>query len=49
MKYMCRTCQKECDNIPEHLITVHKFSKTIVELQLKANPHGYESAFPKLE
>jgi len=49
MKYMCRTCQKECDDVPEHLITVHKFSKSIVEDQLKKNPHGFDGAFPKLE
>jgi len=49
MKYMCRTCQKECDDVVEHLIKVHKFSKSIVESQLKANPHGFDSSFPKLK
>jgi len=46
---MCRTCKKECDDVPEHLIEVHKFPKSIVEMQLKANPHGYDSSFPKLK
>ncbi len=48
MKYMCRTCKKECDDILKHLMTVHKFSKTLVESQLKTNPHSYETAFVKL-
>ncbi len=46
---MCRTCQKECDDVPEHLMKVHKFSKSIVESQLKANPHGYDNSFPKIK
>jgi len=49
MKYMCRTCKTECDDIPKHLMIVHKFSKKIVESQLKANPNSYENSFEKLE
>jgi hypothetical protein len=49
MKYMCRTCKKECDDIIKHLITVHKFSKATVESQLKTNPNSYQSAFKKLK
>jgi len=49
MKYMCRTCKKECDDILKHLMTVHKFSKTTVESQLKTNPHSYENSFVKLK
>jgi len=49
MKYMCRTCKKEINNVSEHLMKVHKFPKSIVEMQLKANPHGYDSSFPKIE
>ena len=49
MKYMCKTCKKKCDDIIKHLITVHKFSKGLVESQLKANPNSYKSAFEKLE
>ena len=48
MKYMCRTCKKKCDDIPKHMITVHKFSKTIVEAQLKANPNCYKNSFEEL-
>jgi len=49
MKYMCRTCKRKCDDIPKHLMTVHKFSKTIIESQLKSNPNSYENSFEKLE
>ena len=49
MKYMCKSCKKECDDIQKHLMTVHKFSKEIIESQLKSNPNSYKSAFEKLE
>ena len=49
MKYMCRTCKKECDDILKHLMTVHKFSKTLIESQLKTNPNSYKNAFEKLK
>jgi len=49
MKYFCRTCKKECDDITTHMIKVHKFSKSIVESQLKANPNTFKNAFEKLE
>ena len=46
---MCKTCKKECDDITKHLMTVHNFSKEIIELQLKVNPNSYQSAFEKLK
>ncbi len=49
MKYMCRTCKKECDSILKHLMTVHKFSKKTVESQLQTNPDSYKNAFVKLK
>ena len=49
MKYMCKTCKKKCDDITKHLMTVHKFSKEIIESQLKSNPNSYQSAFEKLK
>ena len=49
MKYMCKTCKKECDDIQKHLMTVHKFSKALIESQLKSNPNSYQSAFEKLK
>ena len=49
MKYMCRTCKKECDDILKHLMTVHKFSKKIIESQLQTNPDSYKTAFVELK
>ncbi len=49
MKYMCRTCKKKCDDIPEHLMKEHNFSKAIVESQLKSNPNSYKNSFVELE
>ena len=46
---LCKSCKKECDDIQKHLMTVHKFSKEIIESQLKSNPNSYKSAFEKLE
>jgi len=49
MKYMCRTCKKVCDDIPEHLMSVHRFSKATMESQLQTNPKSYDNAFTKLK
>jgi len=49
MKYMCKTCKKKCDDILEHLMTEHKFSKAIVKFQLEANPNSYKNSFEKLK
>ena len=49
MKYMCRTCKRKCDDIPKHMMTVHKFSETFVEAELKKNPDCYKNAFEKLQ
>jgi len=49
MKYICRTCKKECDDILEHLMTVHRFSKTTIESQLQTNPKSYDNSFEKLK
>jgi len=49
MKYLCRTCKTKCDDIQTHMIKVHKFSKSIMESQLKANPNSYKNAFEELK
>ena len=49
MKYMCRTCKTECDDIQKHLMTVHKFSKAIIESQLQTNPDSYKNSFITLK
>jgi len=46
---MCRTCKTECDDVLNHLMTVHKFSKKIVEDQLIANPNSYKNSFEELK
>jgi len=48
MKYMCKTCKKECNDILKHLMTVHKFSKAIVESSLQANPNSFKNSFVEL-
>ncbi len=45
---MCKTCKKKCDDITKHLMTVHKFSKAVIESQLATNPNSYRNAFKKL-
>jgi len=49
MKYMCRSCKEKCDDILDHLITVHKFSKTTIESELQKNPDSYKNAFEILK
>lgn len=49
MKYLCRTCNTKCDDIPEHIIKVHKFAKALVESQLKAKKDCYDSSFEIIE
>ena len=46
-KYICKSCKPDCDDITEHMIKVHKFSKWIMELQLKTNPNTYKNCFEK--
>jgi len=46
---MCKTCEKKCDDIIKHLMTVHHFSKATVESQLETNPNSYKNAFEKLK
>ena len=49
MKYMCKTCKTTCDDITEHMLNVHKFSKSIMKLQLKTNPNTYKNCFEKIK
>jgi len=37
MKYMCKSCKTDCDDITEHMMKVHKFSKSIMELSCKTD------------
>ena len=45
VKYTCKSCKTDCDDITDHMLTVHKFSKWIMELQLKTNPNTYKNCF----
>jgi transcription elongation factor Elf1 len=47
VKYTCKSCKTDCDDITEHMTKVHKFSKWIMELQLKTNPNTYKNCFEK--
>ena len=47
VKYICKSCKTDCDDITEHMIKVHKFSKWIMEIQLKTNPNTYKNCFEK--
>jgi len=49
MKYMCRTCKTVCNDITEHIIKVHKFSKSIMKEQLKTNPNTFKNSFEKIK
>jgi len=46
---MCTTCKKECNDILKHLMTVHKFSKAIIESSLQANPNSFKNSFVELK
>jgi len=37
------------DDILEHLMTVHKFSKATIESQLQTNPDSYKNSFVELK
>jgi len=45
MKYMCKTCQKPCDDIPQHIRKVHGFSEAHIKEDLKNKPDAYKNAF----
>ena len=49
MKYMCRTCNKGCNNITEHITKVHNFSESHIKEDLKNKPDAYKNAFTILE
>jgi len=45
MKYMCKTCQKTCDDIIQHIRKVHGFSESYIKDSLKTNSNSYLNAF----
>ena len=49
MKYMCKTCQKPCDDIIEHIKKVHGFSASYIKDSLKTNSNSYKNSFEKIK
>jgi len=49
MKYLCKTCQKPCNDIIEHVKKVHGFSESYIKDQLKTNSNSYKNAFEKIK
>ena len=49
MKYMCKTCQKPCNDIIQHLKKVHNFSESHIKEDLKNKPDAYKNAFINLK
>ena len=49
MKYMCKTCQKPCDDIIEHIKKVHGFSESYIKDSLKTNSNSYKNSFEKIK
>ena len=49
MKYMCKTCQKPCNDIIEHVKKVHGFSESYIKDQLKSNTNSYLHAFEEIK
>ena len=49
MKYMCKTCKKPCNDIPEHIRKVHNFSKASIKSSLEHNPNSFKNAFEEIK
>ena len=49
MKYVCKSCKTKCNDIMDHMRSVHKFPEGIMKLQLKTNPNTFKNCFEVLE
>jgi len=49
MKYMCRTCQKPCNDIIQHLRKEHGFSESNIKYTIKTNSDFYNHSFEKIK
>jgi len=45
MKYMCKTCQKTCNDITQQIRKVHGFAEYKIKEDLKNKPDAYKNAF----
>ena len=46
---MCKTCQKPCSNIIEHIKKVHGFSASYIKDSLKTNSNSYKNSFEEIK
>ena len=46
---MCRTCQKPCNDIIEHIKKVHGFSESYINDSLKTNTNSYKNSFTEIK
>ena len=48
MKYLCKGCKIECDDIIEHIKKEHGFSESYIRDSLKTNTNSYKNSFEKM-
>ena len=46
---MCRTCQKPCNDIIQHLRKEHGFSESNIKDTLKTNSNFYKNSFEQIK
>ena len=46
---MCKTCQKTCGDIIQHIRKVHGFSESHIKEDIKNKPDTYKNAFEKIK
>ena len=49
MKFLCKTCNKTCNDVIEHIKKVHGFSDSYIKDQLKTNTNSYLHAFEEIK
>jgi len=49
MKYMCKTCQKPCNDIIEHIKKVHGFSESYIRDVVITKSDSYLHGFEKIK
>ena len=49
MKYLCKGCKIECDDIIEHIKKEHGFSESYIKDSLKTNSNSYKNSFEKIK
>jgi len=49
MKYMCKTCQKPCNDIIEHIKKVHGFSESYIKEYVITKSNSYIHSFEEIK